>query len=237
MTAINNEWRICVVDCADDLNKSAANALLKILEEPPQKSIFLIIANQPKRLPATIQSRCRSLTLKKLKSKEVEQVLKVSNFDVENLSSNSRLILSIIADGSAGMAMKTIISEGIRFFQDCLDILITFPNFDRKKIIKLSESFKTNSENFRFVASILLLIIARLALLTTSIKYIIATKEEKELLAKIREKPHLSKKLAELYTDLSKSFLSCYELNLDMPGQLITSFLSIEKVMLENKDE
>ncbi len=56
-------WRVVIVDSADELNVNAANALLKSLEEPPAKTIFLIISSAPGRLLPTIRSRCRSLAL------------------------------------------------------------------------------------------------------------------------------------------------------------------------------
>ncbi len=59
-------WRMAIVDSADDFNASSANALLKIIEEPPPKSLFLLIAHRPGRLLPTIRSRCRRLMLQPL---------------------------------------------------------------------------------------------------------------------------------------------------------------------------
>jgi DNA polymerase-3 subunit delta' len=70
-TAGEGGWRIAIVDPADDMNANAANALLKILEEPPQRSLFLVIANHPGRLLPTIRSRCRMLTMHPLSDAEV----------------------------------------------------------------------------------------------------------------------------------------------------------------------
>lgn len=70
-TAGEGGWRIAIVDPADDMNANAANALLKILEEPPQRSLFLITANHPGRLLPTIRSRCRTLTMQPLSEREV----------------------------------------------------------------------------------------------------------------------------------------------------------------------
>jgi DNA polymerase-3 subunit delta' len=56
-------WRICIVDSAEDLNRAGANALLKMIEEPPPRSLFLIIAHRPGQVRATIRSRCRRLNL------------------------------------------------------------------------------------------------------------------------------------------------------------------------------
>ncbi|WP_432770517.1 MAG: DNA polymerase III subunit delta' [Sphingopyxis sp.] len=55
------EWRVIIVDAIDDLEPSASNALLKTLEEPPARTLFLLISHSPGRLLPTIRSRCRTL--------------------------------------------------------------------------------------------------------------------------------------------------------------------------------
>lgn len=70
-TAAGGGWRICIVDAADDLNRSGANALLKAIEEPPARALFLLVAHQPGRLLPTIRSRCRTLQLKPLAANDV----------------------------------------------------------------------------------------------------------------------------------------------------------------------
>jgi DNA polymerase-3 subunit delta' len=64
-------WRIAIVDAADDLNTNAANALLKTLEEPPPRSLFLVVAHAPGRLLATIRSRCRLVRMAPLSEAEI----------------------------------------------------------------------------------------------------------------------------------------------------------------------
>ena len=59
-TAAAEGWRVCIVDTVDELNPNAANALLKMLEEPPRQSLFLLISHAPGRVLPTILSRCRS---------------------------------------------------------------------------------------------------------------------------------------------------------------------------------
>src|SRR6476646_3373008 len=63
--------RVCIVDAVDELNPNAANALLKILEEPPQQSLFLLVSHAPARVLPTIQSRCRKLALRPLATSDV----------------------------------------------------------------------------------------------------------------------------------------------------------------------
>ena len=64
--AAGGGWRMAIVDFADDLNASGANALLKMIEEPPPRSLFLLVAHQPGRLLPTIHSRCRRVMLQPL---------------------------------------------------------------------------------------------------------------------------------------------------------------------------
>ena len=70
-TAAVDGWRVCIVDTVDELNPNAANALLKILEEPPQRSLFLLVSHSPARALPTILSRCRKLPLRPLATADV----------------------------------------------------------------------------------------------------------------------------------------------------------------------
>ncbi|GJE27435.1 DNA polymerase III subunit delta' [Methylobacterium organophilum] len=74
-TAGNAGYRICIVDSAEDLNANSANALLKMVEEPPPRSLFLIVSHAPGRLLPTIRSRCRALTLRPLSEAQVRAVV------------------------------------------------------------------------------------------------------------------------------------------------------------------
>ena len=71
-TAGEGGWRVCIVDSADELqNPQGSNALLKMLEEPPPRSLFLLVSHAPWRLLPTIRSRCRRLALKPLGQRDV----------------------------------------------------------------------------------------------------------------------------------------------------------------------
>src|SRR5579863_6065347 len=70
-TAAVEGWRVCIVDTVDELNPNAANALLKILEEPPRQSLFLLVSHAPGRVLPTILSRCRRLNLRPLSKDNV----------------------------------------------------------------------------------------------------------------------------------------------------------------------
>ncbi len=80
-TAGEGAWRIAIVDAADEMNLSAANALLKVLEEPPPRSLFLIVSHVPGRLLPTIRSRCRRLNVPVLPMERVESALEATGVD------------------------------------------------------------------------------------------------------------------------------------------------------------
>ncbi|MBV1701667.1 MAG: DNA polymerase III subunit delta' [Hyphomicrobiales bacterium] len=71
-------WRIAIIDSCEDLNRSGANALLKLIEEPPPKSLFLIVAHRPGQVLPTIRSRCRKVMLNPLTAGEVAGAVKAS---------------------------------------------------------------------------------------------------------------------------------------------------------------
>ena len=75
LSAAFGGWRVAIVDSAEDLNKESANALLKIIEEPPPRSLILIVSHQPGQALATIRSRCRKLMLEPLTAAEIEKVI------------------------------------------------------------------------------------------------------------------------------------------------------------------
>jgi DNA polymerase-3 subunit delta' len=75
-TASARAWRVCIVDAADDMNASSANALLKILEEPPERCLFLVLSHAPGRLLPTIRSRCRRLDLAPLSETDIANGLR-----------------------------------------------------------------------------------------------------------------------------------------------------------------
>ncbi len=97
-----SEWRVVVIDAMDELEGGAANALLKLLEEPPGKSLFLLVAHAPGRLLPTIRSRCRRLDFEPLADDALNRVLAGAKPD---LAAEERARLVTLAAGSAGRAL------------------------------------------------------------------------------------------------------------------------------------
>ncbi|MBL8569589.1 MAG: DNA polymerase III subunit delta' [Phreatobacter sp.] len=103
-TAGDGGWRICLVDSADELNRHGANALLKLLEEPPERSLFLIVSHMPGRLLPTIRSRCRMLTLPALAESDI--VAGLGTFEDIRLPDDEARRIAARADGSLRRALE-----------------------------------------------------------------------------------------------------------------------------------
>src|SRR6478735_167331 len=95
-------WRAIVIDSADDLEPSAANALLKMLEEPPANCLFLLVSHVPGRLLPTIRSRCRRLDFQPLDDAAMTSVLEEQ---APSLSEAERRRIISMSFGSAGRAL------------------------------------------------------------------------------------------------------------------------------------
>ncbi|MEO8175564.1 MAG: DNA polymerase III subunit delta' [Sphingomicrobium sp.] len=102
LTASMSPWRAVVIDAADDLEKNAANALLKMLEEPPANCVFLLVSHAPGRLLPTIRSRCRMLSFQPLGDDVMASVLERQRPD---LAAPERSKIIARAGGSVGRAL------------------------------------------------------------------------------------------------------------------------------------
>lgn len=99
--------RIAIVDSADDLNRNAANALLKTLEEPPPDSLLILIAHRPRALLPTIRSRCRMLSMSPLSEGDMTEALALVAPEVED-----RAALARLSAGSVGGALEMAAFDG-----------------------------------------------------------------------------------------------------------------------------
>ncbi|HEX7388863.1 MAG TPA: DNA polymerase III subunit delta', partial [Acidiphilium sp.] len=103
-------WRVVVVDGAEALNRNAANALLKLLEEPPPRAIWLLVCHAPGRLLPTIRSRCRRLDLDPLAPEIIDRLL---GDNLPDLAKGRRAEIAGLAEGSIGRALALAESDGL----------------------------------------------------------------------------------------------------------------------------
>jgi DNA polymerase-3 subunit delta' len=146
-TAGEGGWRICIVDSADDLNPNAANALLKTLEEPPTKSLFLLVASRPGKLLPTIRSRCRRLDLAPLDADVIAGALADANPDAPQ---DDIRLAAILANGSLRTAIQLLDGEGVETFRAFQRLASNLPEVDYADVHALADrvSGRANEEAF-----------------------------------------------------------------------------------------
>jgi DNA polymerase III subunit delta' len=137
-TAGEGGWRIAIIDAVDDLNRSGANALLKVLEEPPKRALLLLVAHSAARVPPTLRSRCRVVLLRPLAQAEVAAAaaaaLGAQPEDPEFAAA------AAAASGSVARAL-TLLDEGaLALRQQALDLLARLPALDAAALHTLGDA-------------------------------------------------------------------------------------------------
>ena len=134
-------WRIVIVDSADELHNSAANALLKSLEEPPPRTIFLLITSEPGRLLPTIRSRCRLLNLDGLSGADLRnaanQALEAEDTDVP--ADSDWPMLERVSQGSVRRTLSLAIGGGTALNTTLAKFLSDLPKLDWVSLHALSD--------------------------------------------------------------------------------------------------
>ena len=129
--------RVVIVDSADEMNPNAANALLKLLEEPPARTTLLLISHQPSRLLPTIRSRCRELRLAPLGAADMTAALGQAGAEVGASESQA---LAQLSAGSVGDALRLLNLDGLTLYGQLVTVLGSLPDLDRARAIALAES-------------------------------------------------------------------------------------------------
>ena len=137
-TAGEGGWRIAIVDAIDDLQREGANALLKVLEEPPARSLLLLVSHSPGRELPTIRSRCRRLLLRPLETSDVTRAITATTgLDAEAPDVRQA---AAAAEGSVGRALSLLDGAAIALRQRMLDLLSQLPDPDPRALHALGEA-------------------------------------------------------------------------------------------------
>ncbi len=154
--------RVSIIDAADDLNPNAANALLKLLEEPPKGVTFFLISHQPQRLLATIRSRCRELRLAPLPPEMLADALSAAG---GTLTSTQVQAIAELAGGSVGEAFRLTNLDGLAVYTRLTKLFTTLPRLDRTEALQLSETSagRGAESQFDLIVTLIDLFLARLA--------------------------------------------------------------------------
>lgn len=139
-TVADGGRRICIVDSAETLTPPAANALLKTIEEPPPRSVVLIVSHAPQRVLATIRSRCRKLALESLTEGEVRGVLRSLAAPGDGIEPRRLDRAASLSDGSVGRALALLDPRRLALLDELEALLATLPEPPLRRVLALSET-------------------------------------------------------------------------------------------------
>jgi len=222
--------RVIIIDSADDLNKSSGNALLKLFEEPPKDTFFLLISHQPNLLLPTLKSRCQKLSFSKLNQTELGAVLTAIGC---NIAPSDEVSLSILSNGSAGAACRLTNSNSINLYRDILNLASSLPNLSTNKTLQLNENYfaKANPNEFEIFLEMMQHFFSRLCKTGAMQKPLLPSVTEEE--AKIMQKLCPSLKSAHAWSEAANITLSKlnkgYHLNIDVESLILDAFIYLEK--------
>lgn len=110
--AYEGKWKMVIVDGADSMNQSAANALLKTLEEPPAHSLLVLVSSMPEMIPATIRSRCQRINFSPLPLAKISELLEHKySHGIQGIHGEQGVLLGVLSGGRAGWALNKNLLE------------------------------------------------------------------------------------------------------------------------------
>ena len=160
LTPAEGGWRVAVIDDAEDLNQASANALLKILEEPPARAILILVCSAPGRLPATIRSRCRHLRLSPLSDDVMAPA--AGACICPDLGQDDRDRLVTLAEGSIGRALTLAEEDGIAVATMVDQLLAALPDVPLSRGHDVADALGRSETGFRLFTDQLIAGIAAL---------------------------------------------------------------------------
>jgi len=228
LSATDNTYKICIVDTTEDLNLSASNSLLKILEEPPSKTLFILVSNNKQSILPTILSRCQKIGFQRLNEDDLQNIsAEVFQENEFNQLKKTSAILS--CEGSVKKLLNFLDTEYIEFFDSMKELLIDLPHINRRKAMKLLGNKKTylaSDDPDKSAFGILLKLLASLAKNEIDLaNNDTAVKKESTLIA------------AHLHAQISLLRHQSIEYNIDTKKVIFLAFNIIESAFAKFKKE
>ena len=227
LTAAEGGWRIVLVDSADVLNANAANALLKILEEPSKQSLLLLVSHAPGRLLPTVRSRCCHLALRPLAEATVAELLRRR---LPELDEAEAATLARLAEGSLGRAIELAEVGGLDLYGELSELLgglAETSNLDSERLHGFADKLARGSDlaAFRAGRDLLLGWLARAVRARSSAG--VAGEGEAPVLEGLARRGSLAEWLA-LWDKVSHLLARVESANLDRKQALLAAFLELE---------
>ena len=229
LTAADGGRRTAIIDAVDEMNPAAANALLKLLEEPPPNVTLFLIAHQPARLLPTIRSRCRELRLTPLAPQDLADALTQAGGDI---APEDRTALAELSGGSVGEAFRLTNLDGLKLYTALTRLFSTLPRLDRPQALALAELAGARGavETFDLLVTLIDLFLARLARFgATGQTPPEAAPNEAQLLHRLAPHPQAARAWAELAQTLSARARRGKAVNLDPAALLMDMLLKVDE--------
>lgn len=228
MSATDGGRRVVIVDSADDMNPNAANALLKLLEEPPADAVLLLVSHQPSRLLPTIRSRCRELRCGTLTPPQMAQALAAAGAD----AGPDTAALAELSGGSVGEAIRLTNLEGLTIYDQMIALFAGLPMLDRPRALALAESVvgRAHEPRFDMMLRLMDLFLARVARAGAGLPPAAeASNGERALLQRLAPSHHAGRAWAELQQTLGARARHGKSVNLDPAALILDMVLKIDE--------
>jgi DNA polymerase-3 subunit delta' len=228
LTPAEGGWRVVIVDGADEMNRNAANALLKILEEPPQRALLLLVAHSPGRLLPTIRSRCRRFPLMPLPEAIVAALLGRYRPD---LDPDAATAVTALAEGSIGRALDLAAAGGVELHRAMLGLLGKERGIDPAALHAFADRLaRPEAEDaYRVVEALVGQMLGRFAITAAqNAGENTAVSEQGALLHRLGSRAPAAR-WAALRGEVEESFARTDALNLDRKQTILGAFFAIER--------
>ena len=222
LTASANGWRVMIIDAAEDMNVNAANALLKSLEEPPPKTIIILISHQPGKLLPTIRSRCQKISLKPLENEDLENILATR---LSNLADQELKTLAFLAEGSLGKAFSLYEQNGVSVFMQMLDCFSSFPEMKITALYDFAEKKLKEKNTLKMAQSLFLQWLGRVCIQSQTRRKTEMFPGEIQIMTRLQTRID-PLRLMEITEELQRTFA---DTDLDQKQIFINAFLKLQR--------
>ena len=225
LTPAEGGWRVVLVDAADEMNRNSANAILKVLEEPPKKALMLLIGHSPGRLLPTIRSRCRRLTLPPLAPDTVIDLLRRHHPDMPAAELHG---LAALGEGSIGRALALHEQGGMDLYGSMVGLLNGLPKLPGSALHDFAEKVGRQADSVSLFGELFAGWLAQAARRAVGGRGAEVVAGEEDLQRRLVSRVGLERWTA-LWERISSLFDRADAVNLDGKQVILNAFLAVEK--------